>query len=148
MARDPGHEVAARAASDSSLRAARIQRRQRSSGDRERVEGVNQYALWCIRNGMWNEARSHLEQAVQRDSLAASLNNNLAIVCEHFGQRTEAARYYARALALEPDNDQYSANLKRLNELERAVTDTTGSIDMFELRRRTPGEPGSPARPE
>lgn len=138
----------ARAAADSSVKVARILRHQRSSSDKARVTAVNRYAYWCIGKDMWNEARSHLERAVAEDSVAASLANNLAIVYEHFGESDKAVHLYARAAALEPDNQEYRANLKRLDDLERSAADTTGSIDIFELRRRAPMGSGGPTRPE
>lgn len=86
----------------------------RSGPDRERVRQVNEYALWCIGNGMWEEARLHLEQALAADSLSASLHNNLGIVYERTGQRERATKEYELAGQLRPGKRLYEVNLRRL----------------------------------
>ena len=57
-----------------------IERPKRSRKQRQSIEQVNEYALWCIQNAMWNEARSHMERTLGQDSLSASLHNNLGII--------------------------------------------------------------------
>lgn len=87
----------------------------RTHAERDRVRRVNEYAFWCLDRGMWDEARIHLEQAVQIDSLAASLHNNLGIVYERMGQRDEARARYRTAADLNPGRPLYEANLSRLH---------------------------------
>ncbi|MFA6107678.1 MAG: tetratricopeptide repeat protein [Candidatus Latescibacterota bacterium] len=105
---------------------------------------VNEYAWWCIDQGLWNEARSHLERALAQDSLSASLHNNLAIVYEHIGQRDQAVQYYRKAQELNPGQALYAANLKRLEQLREAGADTTGQLDLLDFRDRTPGPQREP----
>ena len=91
-----------------SLHAARTRRQ------KENVERVNEYALWCIENGMWKEARLHLEKALAADSVSASLSNNLGVVYERLGERDKAEFAYQRARALNPRREAYRINLRRL----------------------------------
>jgi tetratricopeptide (TPR) repeat protein len=121
-----------REAADSAARIAAPRTRTRA------IREVNQYALWCIENSLWNEARSHLEQALAQDSLSASLHNNLAIVYEHFGQRDKAVEYYQRARALNLKNRFYRDNLERLERLQQAAGDSTGKEQGPPARRREP----------
>jgi len=116
----------------------------RSTDQRARVRAVNEYALWCIGQSMWNEARSHLEQALKQDSLAASLYNNLAIVHEHLGHADSAAAYYQRALRLNGRNAAFQRNLTRLRRQRKAASDTVRTIDLFELKKRVPGPGKAP----
>ncbi len=99
---------------------------------RERVRRVNAYALWCIEQGMWAEARSHLERALMQDSLAASLHNNLAIVNEYYGNIQKAMELYLRAIALAADGDPYRQNLNRLEHHQQAAVDTHAVPDKVE----------------
>ena len=87
----------------------------RTPAERDRVRRVNEYAFWCLDRDMWDEARIHLENAVQVDSLAASLHNNLGIVYERLGQRDEARARYRTAADLNPGRPLYEANLQRLH---------------------------------
>lgn len=82
---------------------------------------VNEYAYWCIGKGLWQEARLHLEQAVQHDSLTASYHNNLAIIYEHLGLEEQAAAAYHRAQALRPDQEAYQANIRHFEHRQRAA---------------------------
>lgn len=107
----------------------------RTEAQRKRVLRVNEYVRWCLDHGMWEEARIHLEQALQADSLAASLHNNLGIVYERMGRRTDARSRYQLAASLNPDRPLYEDNLKRLrNALKaprrpRPVRLDTGVVD-------------------
>ena len=86
----------------------------RSRSQKENVERVNEYTLWCIENGMWKEARFHLEKALAADSVSASLSNNLGVVYERLGEREKAELAYQRARALNPRREAYRGNLRRL----------------------------------
>ena len=113
-------------------------------GAPERIRRVNEYSLWCIKQGMWKEAQSHMERVLERDSLSASLHNNLAIVYEHFGASDSAAAFYQRALELGGKVLQYQHNLDRLERYQDAVGDSTQTIDLFELKKRVPGPQQAP----
>jgi tetratricopeptide (TPR) repeat protein len=114
--------AAARADSGVALPAKRApappaKKRAPSSGAKQ----VNEYAYWCIGKGLWQEARLHLEQAVQRDSLTASYHNNLAIIYEHLGLEEQAAAAYAQAQALRPDQEAYQANTRLFERRQRVA---------------------------
>ena len=102
----------------------------------ESTRRVNEYAYWCIEQGMWDEARHHLERAAGEDSLAASLFNNLGVIYERLGETEQAETAYARAAALVPNQGAYQANLSRLRERAeaavRAFADSTESGDATE----------------
>ncbi len=102
---------------------------------------INEYAWWCVDQGLWNEARAHLERAVATDSLAASLHNNLAVVYEHFGLHEQAALHYQRAAELNPDSKVCTANYERLQQLRQASTDTLSQPDRGPGRERRDGRP-------
>ena len=117
---------------------------ERSKKQRRSIQQVNGYALWCIENEMWNEARTHMERALQEDSLSASLHNNLAIVYEHLGKADRAGDFYQRALDLNPAEEAYRSNLSNLRNRQQALADTSGDFDLFRMpedneRRRTEG---------
>lgn len=101
-------------------------KKSKTEGERSQpgIRQVNEYALWCVENGMWKEARLHLEQAASRDSQAASLHNNLGIVYEHLGLEEEATAAYRRAQALRPGQEAYRSNLQRLENRHRAPRDS------------------------
>ncbi len=82
---------------------------------------VNEYAYWCIGKGLWQEARLHLEQAVQHDSLTASYHNNLAIIYEHLGLEEQAAAAYHQAQTLQPEQEAYQANIRHFGDRQRAA---------------------------
>ena len=88
---------------------------QRTAQEREWVEQVNTYALWCVQREMWAEARTHLEQAVAKDSLSSSLHNNLGILYERLGEPERARTAYGRALVLQPGKTAYQNNQRRLD---------------------------------
>lgn len=117
-------------------------RLKRSRQQRQSIERVNEYALWCIENAMWNEARSHLERALAQDSLSASLHNNLGIVYERLGLVDKAADFYIRAQSLSPAKKAYAANLDYLQKRQQATRDSTDGFNIFRLEedlRRGPG---------
>ena len=112
---------------------------QRGEDRRQNVKQVNEYAFWCIQNAMWEEARLHLERALEQDSLAASLHNNLGVIYEKLGERDRAEQSYERARRLLPARELYGSNLVRLQDrkrrsleapsadLEMTAADTLGS---------------------
>ena len=110
-----------------------INRPERSRKQWQSIEKINEYAIWCIENEMWNEARSHLERAITQDSLSASLHNNLGIVYERLGMVDKATGLYRRAQALNPSKKAYTANLSYLQQRQQAAHDSTGEFDIFRL---------------
>ena len=110
-----------------------INRPERSRKQWQSIEKINEYAMWCIENEMWNEARSHLERAITQDSLSASLHNNLGIVYERLGMVDKATDLYRRALALNPSKKAYTANLSYLQQRQQAIRDTTDVFNIFKL---------------
>lgn len=123
--------------------AAPVAQAERSGRQRRSVEQVNEYALWCIENDMWNEARSHMERALSQDSLSASLHNNLGIVYERLGQTDRASAFYQRALLLNPGEEAYQVNLQELRQRQQALADTSAAFDLF----RPSGREGHRGRP-
>ena len=105
----------------------------RTRSQKENVERVNEYALWCIENGMWKEARFHLEKALAADSVSASLSNNLGVVYERLGDRDKAELAYQRARALNPRREAYRTNLRRLQgRKSREVVGDGEPVDSLE----------------
>ena len=112
---------------------ARIYRPERGQQQHKKTREVNEYALWCIENGLWSEARLHLEQGLQQDSLAASLHNNLGIAYERLGQEEKAREAYRKARALNPGKKAYKINFQLFEERQR-----TGRTDSLEVKTETP----------
>lgn len=114
-------------------RAEKVRHTRRSGSSRQEVRQVNEYAFWCLEKGLWNEARLHLEQAVERDSLAASLHNNLGIIYERMGLEEKALAAYGKAWDLSPRKKAYRDNLEKLKRRQRAIPDSAVRIDIIEL---------------
>ena len=104
---------------------AQIYRPERSRKRQETIRQVNEYAFWCIENNMWNEARSHLEQGLQQDSLSASIHNNLGIVYERLGLVEKATAAYKKARALNQVKKAYAINLQLFEQRQAVQTDST-----------------------
>ena len=119
----------------------------RDRDQRERAKRVNEYAYWCVKKGLWDEARIHLEQAVVLDSMSASLHNNLGILYEREGARGKALGEYEMATHLQPGKRLYKINLRRLQSaLERpfvrpdslardTVLDSTLAEELYPVRK-------------
>ena len=122
-----------------------VDRPERSRQQLQSIEQVNEYALWCIENAMWNEAQSHLERALAQDSLSASLHNNLGVIYERLGMTDKAAQFYERARALNPAREAYAANLRHLQQYQQASLDSTESLDIFKV---DDGRPRRTQRPD
>ena len=105
----------------------------RSRSQKNTIKRVNEYALWCIENEMWEEAKSHLEKAQVIDSTSASLSNNLGVVYERLGDREKAEIAYQRARHLKPKREAYRFNLRRLQGRKmREEKIEKGRIDSLE----------------
>ena len=122
-----------------------VDRPERSRQQLQNIEQVNEYALWCIENAMWNEAQSHLERALAQDSLSASLHNNLGVIYERLGMADKAAEFYGRARSLNPAQEAYAANLRHLQQYQQADSVSTDSLDIFKLDN---GQPRRTQRPD
>lgn len=105
----------------------------RTKGQQGSVKQINEYAFWCVENRLWKEARTHLEHAIEQDSSSASLYNNIGIVYEHFGEEEEALDAYRRAYALNPKQRRYRGNIDLLERRWRAVPDSLGRIEIFDM---------------
>ena len=125
-----------------------INRPERSRKQWQSIEKINEYAMWCIENEMWNEARAHLERAITQDSLSASLHNNLGIVYERLGMVDKATDFYSRAQGLNPSKKAYAANLSYLQQRQQAAHDSTGEFNIFKLEHdHRPGARRTGERP-
>lgn len=118
----------------------------RTRKQRESVKQVNEYVLWCIENEMWEEARSHLEQAAAADSLAGSLYNNLGLVYERLGLTDKAEIAYERAGDLNPAREAYRANLRRLRG-RREASDRADPARLDSLKIELEGLDVEPVQP-
>jgi tetratricopeptide (TPR) repeat protein len=103
-----------------------------SKEQQNRIEKINSYALWCIDNNMWHEARSHIQRGLEIDSLSPSLHNNLAIIYEQMGKVDSAKLHYQRALNLKPNETPYKTNLQRMTTQELARIDTSKTFNLFD----------------
>jgi hypothetical protein len=120
----------------------------RTSGKRGSVKQINEYAFWCVENGLWKEARTHLEHAIEQDLPSASLYNNIGIVYEHFGEEEEALEAYRRAYALNPKQRHYRGNIDLLERRWRAVPDTLGRIEIFDMDQLSTPDSAAVVTPE
>jgi|GEM_PF-3213966 len=79
------------------------------SCDREIREEVllNNYAIYCIKNNLWDEARFYLERARELSPEKASINNNLGVVYEYLGRKEDAILSYKKAIGLEKEEIYY-----------------------------------------
>ena len=105
----------------------------RTMGKQGSVKQINEYAFWCVEHELWKEARTHLEHAIEQDSASSSLYNNIGIVYEHFGEEEEALEAYRRAYALNPKQRRYRGNIDLLERRWRAVPDSLGRIEIFDM---------------
>ena len=118
---------------------AQIYRPKRNRRQQKTIKQVNEYALWCIENDMWTEARLHLEQGLKQDSLSASIHNNLGIVYERLGMREEAANAYVKAQALNQAKQAYQINFQLFDKRWQSIR-----IDSTQMDERPFGEAEDP----
>ena len=118
---------------------AQIYRPKRNRRQQKIIKQVNEYALWCIENDMWTEARLHLEQGLKQDSLSASIHNNLGIVYERLGMREEAANAYVKAQALNQTKQAYQINFQLFDKRWQSIR-----IDSTRMDERPFGEAEDP----
>jgi tetratricopeptide (TPR) repeat protein len=108
-----------------------VHRPKRNRRQQEAIKQINEYAFWCIENNMWTEARLHLEQGLQQDSLSASIHNNLGIVYERLGLQEKAAAAYVKARSLNQKKQAYQINLQLFDRRQQA-----GRIDSVEAQTK------------
>ncbi len=118
---------------------AQIYRPKRNSQQQQIIKQVNEYALWCIENDMWTEARLHLERGLKQDSLSASIHNNLGIVYERLGMQQEAANAYVKARALNQDKQAYQINFQLFDKRWQSI-----QVDSTRMDEIPAGEAGDP----
>lgn len=94
-----------------------------------RTRQANRFALWSIRRGMWNEARRHLEKQAERDSVSASLQNNLGVVYEYLSLEDRAEAAYKEATALAPRNEVYRENFRRFRRYKVTAKEHHGGSE-------------------
>ena len=68
-------------------------------------------------HGLWSEAASHWQKAVELDPTYAAAWNNLGIAYEQQGQFTKARAAYEKALQLEPNNNLIRQNYDLFREI-------------------------------
>lgn len=77
---------------------------------------LNNYAIYCIKNNLWSEARFYLERA-NSISESAKTANNLGVVYEYFGRKEDAILAYKRAIELDKE-EVYYKNLASIYPLK------------------------------
>jgi len=69
---------------------------------------------WCAaRAGKWDVARAASAKALRFDTEDPRIQYHAGVIAQHFGDAAEAARRYARALALNPDFSATQAAVAR-----------------------------------
>jgi Flp pilus assembly protein TadD len=68
-------------------------------------------------HGLWNEAASHWQKAVEIDPTYAAAWNNLGIAYEQQGQFAKARNAYEKASQLEPNNNFIRQNYDLFREI-------------------------------
>lgn len=76
-----------------------------------------EFGIAVAQRGLWREARTRWQKAVEIDPTYAAAWNNLAVGHEQLGEFAEARRAYERALALEPDNGFIDNNYALFREI-------------------------------
>ena len=89
----------------------------RRSDAKEHVE----FGISIANKGLWSEATSHWEKAVEIDPTYAAAWNNLGIAYEQQGKFEEANKSYNKAIQLDPNNQLIRQNY----DLFREIYDST-----------------------
>jgi Flp pilus assembly protein TadD len=85
----------------------------RRSDAKEQVE----FGISVANKGLWIEATSRWEKAIEIDPTYAAAWNNLGIAYEQQGKFEEANKSYNKAIALDPKNDQIRQNYDLFREI-------------------------------
>jgi len=76
-----------------------------------------QFGISVAEKGLWTEATTRWEKAVEIDPTYAAAWNNLGIAYEHQGKFEDANKAYNKALQLEPDNNYVRQNYDLFREI-------------------------------
>lgn len=76
-----------------------------------------QFGIELAQKGLWKEAESCWEKAVELDPTYPSAWNNLGIAYENQGKFTEALKSYEKAMALDPKNNFIRQNYDLFREI-------------------------------
>ncbi|MEW6481597.1 MAG: tetratricopeptide repeat protein [bacterium] len=68
---------------------------------------LNNYAIYCIKNNLWDSAMFYLERAKTLYPNSAKINNNLGVVYEYFGRKDEAISFYKKAIEIDKEEAYY-----------------------------------------
>lgn len=75
------------------------------------------FGIAVAQRGLWREAASRWQQAVELDPTYAAAWNNLGIGLEQLGRFDEARKAYERALELDPGNTFIRSNYDLFREI-------------------------------
>ncbi len=62
---------------------------------------LNNYAIYCIKNNLWDEARFYLEKAKSISPNSSKINNNLSVVYEYLGEKNDTTLSYKKEISLD-----------------------------------------------
>ena len=89
---------------------------------RDQAKQQVEFGISVAQRGLWREALSRWERAVQIDPTYAAAHNNLAIGYEHEGELDKARAAYEKALELEPNNTFIRQNYELFKEINDRTT--------------------------
>src|SRR5678815_3202984 len=75
------------------------------------------FGIAVAQRGLWREASTQWEQAVEVDPSYAAAWNNLGIGYEQLGRFDDARKAYEKALELEPNNQMIRGNYDQFREI-------------------------------
>jgi tetratricopeptide (TPR) repeat protein len=91
----------------------------------ERVSTLNAYGIFLVAHKKVKEAESAFQEALKLDSADGLAYVNYANLLDQQGQRTQAKKFYLKAISIEPENARAHYNLgllyKELNEVTLAA---------------------------
>jgi Flp pilus assembly protein TadD len=76
-----------------------------------------EFGILVAKKGLWREALSRWQKAVELDPQYAQAWNDLAIGYEQLGQLTQARTAYDKAMELQPDNQLIKQNYDMFREI-------------------------------
>jgi len=76
-----------------------------------------EFGIQVAQRGLWREATTRWQKAVEIDPTYAAAWNNLGVGHEQLGEFTEARRAYERAMALDPENGFIRNNYDLFREI-------------------------------
>jgi Flp pilus assembly protein TadD len=76
-----------------------------------------EFGISVAQKGLWKEATSRWERAVQIDDTYGEAWNNLGVGLEQLGRFDEARKAYEKALELEPSNNFIRNNYDQFREI-------------------------------